>query len=189
MANVPPIRQLKGRMIGRILIKMRILTRDKVHECLAIQKQRGGDVRLGQIFVEQGLVKELDLNVALAAQRGMEFVDLSEIDIPEDVIQYVPAQMAKTYRVVPLEYDSGANELTVVLDSPDNFRATDDLSTLMGFAVTAKVCDGDLLEEALKKYYPEEEGGSTKIVRAIQNDGQLIGAAVIFKRNNTISLS
>ena len=161
MANVPPIRQLKGRMIGRILIKMRILTRDKVHECLAIQKQRGGDVRLGQIFVEQGLVKELDLNVALAAQRGMEFVDLSEIDIPEDVIQYVPAQMAKTYRVVPLEYDSGANELTVVLDSPDNFRATDDLSTLMGFAVTAKVCDGDLLEEALKKYYPEEEGGST----------------------------
>lgn len=160
MANIPPIRQLKGRMIGRILIKMRILTRDKVHECLNIQKQRGGGVRLGQIFVEQGLVKELDLNVALAAQRGMEFVDLSEIDIPEDVIQYVPAQMAKTYRVVPLEYDGDANELTVVLDSPDNFRATDDLSTLMGFAVTAKVCDGDLLEEALKQYYPDEEGGS-----------------------------
>ena len=161
MANVPPIRQLKGRMIGRILIKMRVLTRDKVHECLNIQKQRGGDIRLGQIFIEQGLVKELDLNIALAAQRGMEFVDLSKIEIPEDVIQYVPAQMAKTYRVVPLEYDSDANELTVVLDSPDNFRATDDLSTLMGFAVTAKVCDGDLLEESLKKYYPDEEEGSS----------------------------
>ncbi len=163
MANIPPIRQLKGRMIGRILIKMRILTRDKVHECLNIQKQGGGSVKIGQIFIEQGLVKELDLNIALAAQRGMEFVDLSAIEIPEEVIQYVPAQMAKTYRVVPLEYDSDANELTVVLDSPDNFRATDDLSTLMGFAVTAKVCDGELLEEALKKYYPEEDEGSGAI--------------------------
>ena len=161
MANIPPIRQLKGRMIGRILIKMRMLTRDKVHECLNIQKQGGGTVKIGQIFIQRGLVKELDLNIALAAQRGMEFVDLSAIEIPEEVIQYVPAQMAKTYRVVPLEYDSDANELTVVLDSPDNFRATDDLSTLMGFAVTAKVCDSNLLEEALKKYYPEEDEGST----------------------------
>jgi len=43
--NLPPIEQLRGRTLGRVLIKMGVLTREKVHECLKIQKQRRGTVR------------------------------------------------------------------------------------------------------------------------------------------------
>ena len=46
--------------------------------------------------------------------------------------------MAKTYRIMPVEYNAVKKELTVALDSPDNFRATDDLSTLMGFRVSTE---------------------------------------------------
>ena len=42
MAKMPPIRQLKGRQLGRILIKMGVLTRDKVAKCLEIQQKKGG---------------------------------------------------------------------------------------------------------------------------------------------------
>jgi hypothetical protein len=38
--KLPPIEQLRSRTLGRILIKMGILTREKVHECLKNQKQR-----------------------------------------------------------------------------------------------------------------------------------------------------
>ena len=135
--TLPPIEQLRGRTLGRILIKMGVLTREKVHECLMIQKRRHGTVQIGKILLELGLVDEKQLQVALAAQRGMEYVKLAEIDIPPEVVEKVPAQMAKTYHLVPIEYDKEQNELSVVLDSPDNFRATDDLSTLTGFRVTA----------------------------------------------------
>ena len=45
------------------------------------------------------------------------------------------------------------------LDSPDNFRATDDLSTLMGFKVIAKVTDQASIDQLLDKYYTEEDKG------------------------------
>ena len=70
----------------------------------------------------------------------------------------------KTYRVVPIEYDKSRNELTVALDSPDNFRATDDLSTLMGFTVKAKVTSTGALEDALAKYYAEEDSSINELI-------------------------
>jgi hypothetical protein len=61
MNNLPPIEQLQDRPIGRVLMKMGLLTREKVHQCLEIQKQRQKqeykNVPLAEIFVELGLPK------------------------------------------------------------------------------------------------------------------------------------
>jgi len=176
MAKMPPVNQLKGRSIGRILTKMGLLTRDKVHEGLKVQQKRkdkGENVQLGQIFIELGLIKEHQLRIALAGQRGMEYIELDKINVPDEVIKCVPAQMAKTYRIVPVEYNKRRNELLVVLDSPDNFRATDDLSTLMGFTILAKITDTEALENALNKYYAHEEESINELLGEIQEDSTL----------------
>ncbi len=174
MAKMPPIDQLKGRTLGRILIKMGLLTREKAQEVLSAQKDKGdGEAKFGQLCLEMDLVTDHDLQIALAAQRGMEYTDIGNYEISEDVIDQVPAQMAKTYNIVPLEYDSGRNELTVALDSPDNFRAIDDLTTLMGFKIRAKVTDKDALESALTRYYPDEDEGISELLGELQNDAEL----------------
>jgi len=184
--KMPPIEQLRGRTLGRILIKMGILNRDKVHECLKIQGQRHEKVQIGQIFLELGLVDEGQLQMALAAQRGMEYVSLEGIDIPADVVEKVPAQMAKTYHIVPIEYNKGLNELSVALDNPENFRATDDLSTLMGFKVTAKITDPEALEKALAKYYEtQQDNNINELIDEIQGDTFL---AEFDGRNQSIDL-
>jgi len=182
----PPIEQLRGRTLGRVLIKMGVLTREKVHECLKIQKQRHGSIKIGEVFLELGLVDESQLQIALAAQRGMEYIDIAEMEVPDDVIEKVPAQMAKTYRIVPIEYDKAKNELKVVLDSPDNFRATDDLGTLMGFKVTAKITSAASLESALAKYYEaREDEDIDELIGEIQGDTFL---AEFEGRNQSIDL-
>jgi type IV pilus assembly protein PilB len=184
--KMPPIEQLRGRTLGRILIKMGILSRDKVHECLKIQGQRGGKVQIGQIFLELGLVDEKQLQLALAAQRGMGYTSLEGIDIPGDVVEKVPAQMAKTYHIVPIEYNQEQNELVVALDNPENFRATDDLSTLMGFKVTAKITDPEALEKTLTKYYEtQQDDNINELIDEIQGDTFL---AEFEGRNQSIDL-
>ena len=184
--KLPPIEQLRSRTLGRILIKMGVLTREKVHECLKNQKQRKESVQIGQIFLELGLIDEKQLQIALAAQRGMEYVNLGEIDIPLDVVERVPIQMAKTYHIVPIHYNQDRNELTIVLDNPDNFRATDDLSTLMGFKVTAKVTDSKAVEDALNKYYEtQSDENINELISEIQGDTFL---AEFDGRNQSIDL-
>jgi len=184
--KLPPVEQLRGRPLGRILMKMGVLSREKVHECLEIQKQRGGNVRIGQIFLELGLVEEAQLQVALAAKRGMEYTSIDGLEIAPDVIEKVPAQMAKTYHILPIAYSKEKNELTVALDNVDNFRATDDLRTLMGFTVTAKMTDRESLESALTKYYEtKQEDNITELIDEIQSDAFL---AEFDGRNTSIDL-
>ncbi len=175
MGKMPDVEQLRGRTLGRILIKMGLLTREKVHECLNVQKQRHGSIKIGQIFLEFGLIDKKQLQIALAAQRGLEYISINDIDIAPDVIEKVPAQMAKTYSIIPIEYDDKLNELVVVLDNSDNFRATDDLSTLMGFSVTAKMTDSEALQNALTRYYgsQDEQEGINELIEEIQDDKML----------------
>jgi len=183
--KLPPVEQLRGRPLGRILMKMGVLSREKVHECLTVQKQRGGGVRIGEILLELGVIDETQLQVALAAQRGMEYVSIDGLEIPQEVIDKVPAQTATSYHIVPIEYNKSKNELIVVLDNVDNFRATDDLRTLMGFAVTAKMTDRDALENALTKYYSSEDDNITELIDEIQSDAFL---AEFDGRNQSIDL-
>jgi type IV pilus assembly protein PilB len=170
MAKIPPVRQLKGRALGRILIKMRAVTRDKVHDCLKTQQEDPGKKKLGQIMLEKGLINEKQLLVALAGQRGMDYVDLDSMEIPSDVIEMLQSQMANNYRVLPISHDAARNELVIAIDSPDNFRATDDLSTLLGMAVNAKVASESSIQAALARYYPDDDGGINELIGEIEDD-------------------
>jgi len=152
---------------------MGVLTRDKVSECLRIQQEGGKKAKLGEILLEKGLVDRKALNIALAAQRGLEYIELGRREIPKGVLQHVPAQMARTYRVIPVSYDATRNELTIAMDSPDNFRATDDLSTLTGFSVVAKIADSASIEAALNRYYAESDESINDLISEIAEDGNL----------------
>ncbi len=169
---MPPISQLRGRPLGRILIKMGKLTRAQVSEALELQKTKRGP--LGQLLVEMGYASPADVNRALAAQVGMESIRLADIDIDQSVINMIPAQMAHAYRIIPTDYDRETNTLGVAVASPDNFHATDDLKTLMGFNVVARITTEEDMAEALNRYYPEEAAATINdIISEISSDEEL----------------
>jgi len=175
--------ELRGRPLGRVLVKMGKATRDQVHEALDVQREKGGP--LGQILLDLGYIDDKTRSMALAHQAGMEYVDLSTLDIADDVIKQIPAQMANTYKVVPIEYDDETKHLQVALASADNFRATDDLQTLMGFRVTAKITDPEHLDTALLKYYDVEPESIGDLINELAGDDQL---AILEDRGESIDL-
>jgi len=151
-------KQYKGRPLGRILIKMGKVTRQQVHEALGVQKAKRGPI--GQILIDLGHIKDPDLQFALAAQMGMEPVNLDTIDVQEETVKLVPNQMANTYRIIPVAFDQATNTLGVAMASPDNFQATDDLRKLLGFNINAMIASDAQITAALGRYYPEDAGQS-----------------------------
>src|SRR5207248_8710879 len=97
---------------------------------------------------------------ALAAQIGMDPIDLDKVDIDADVIKMLTSQVANTYKIIPVAYDKVANSLSVAMSSPDNFHACDDLRLLMGFTVKAMITTADGINNALNRYYPEKSAES-----------------------------
>ncbi len=183
--RMPSVEQLRGRQLGRILIKMGKLRRAQVHEGLTIQKERRGPI--GQILVELGYITESDLKTALAAQNGMESIELSRLDVGSEVIGLMSGQMANTFQVIPFEFNAERNELWIALDDPENFRATDDLKTLLGFQVKAFVASEKDIQTALERYYPEGDQESiTELIGELASDEDL---ALFKDRGDSIDLA
>jgi type IV pilus assembly protein PilB len=151
----PPIEEMKGRRIGRILQKLGKVTREQVYEALQLQSQRR--LPLGQLLIELGYIVEEDVNEALAAQQGMETIDLERMDIPPEVVHIIPAETAQAYQLIPIAHDAASNTLTVALKSAQNFRALDDLRLLMGFTVRPVIADAGQVDRMLDKFYGEQE--------------------------------
>ncbi len=186
MLQIPPVEKLKGRPLGRALIKMGILTRERVHEALNVQKNAGRKNPIGQILLDLGYVTEKDLKLALAFQLGMQYVDIQNLDIPEEVVNILTAQMAMTYRALPVEFDPASNRLDIVIDSSDNFSATDDLQTLLDFNIRALITDSESLDAALNRYYGDKVESINEIISELADDG---GFGNLEDRGASIDLS
>src|SRR3954452_6383177 len=169
--GMPPIDQLQGRPIGRVLTKMGKVNREQVVEALDFQKRKGG--ALGRILIDLGYIKETELNIALAAQKGYELVDLSGVNIPQSTIDSVPAQIATTNKVLPISYDKASKKLTVVMANQENFRALDDLRSLFGYHITAKIGDPDQIEKLIGKHYNTAAEGIGDVLKDLQTDESL----------------
>ncbi len=173
MAKLDPS-EMKGRKLGRVLTKMGAVTREQVHEALGIQKTRR--IPIGQLLIELGYCNQKQVDEALAGQAGMEYVDLTGLDISDDVRDSIPAENARAYQVIPLEFNPKGRKLKIAMKSPDNFRAVDDLRLLMSFDVQAVVADAAKIDELLGKYYAKQES-MLDVVAAMATDSKFAGLA------------
>ena len=150
-----PASELKGRKLGRVLTKLGKVTREQVHEALEVQKTRR--VPIGQLLVELGYCSQQDVSAALAGQAGMDYLDIKDIQLPDEVISTLPSESVQAYQVVPIAYDAGSRRLKVAMKSADNFRAVDDLRLLMGFQVDAVVAPAEQVDAIIQKHYAKSE--------------------------------
>ncbi len=164
--------ELKGRKIGRVLTKMGVVTREQVHQAIGIQKGRSQKIKLGQILIEMELCTQLDIDKALAGQAGMEYADLAGIELDEETVGSIPAENAKAYQCVPIEYEPKSRKLKVAIKSPDNFQAVDDLRLLMGAKVEAVIASPNEIDALLEKYYAKSES-MEEVMGALASDEKL----------------
>ncbi len=175
--------ELKGRRLGRVLTKLKKVTREQVQEALHLQKTRKEP--LGQLLVGLGYITDTDVLEALAGQAGMRMVELKEDAIPNSAIEALPAETANTYQIIPLKFDSGTRHIVVAMKSPDNFRAVDDLRLLMGFKVEAVVAPCDQIDSVLKKRYGEQAPSMAAVMAELGDSDTL---AALEGRGDSIDL-
>ncbi|MFP4176157.1 MAG: GspE/PulE family protein [Planctomycetota bacterium] len=143
----------RKKLLGRVLKDMDKVAESQVQEALAIQEKRGGAI--GNILLDLGYIDGEDLTMALAKQSGMEVVNLSEMEIPPDVINRVSPAVAHAYQVVPIRYENGV--LTVALADPTHLKTLDDLRFLLNCELEGAVSNEADVNQALADYYSSQE--------------------------------
>jgi type IV pilus assembly protein PilB len=170
-ASAPPVidaAELKGRKLGRVLTKMERVTREQVHEALAIQKTR--KVPIGQLLTELGYCTAKDVAAALAGQAGMSYMDLTGYNLPDNLKDVIPAENIRIYEVIPLEYNPTSRRVKIAMKSPDNFRAVDDLRLLLGGNVEAVVADPAIIDGIIAKHFATKTESVKDVVSGLKVD-------------------
>ncbi|HYR59207.1 MAG TPA: type II/IV secretion system protein, partial [Chthoniobacteraceae bacterium] len=138
--------------ILEILLETGLIT--KAQFTRAKSEQREGD-SVVDVLVRQGLVSEEDVSRALAAHAAMDFVDLAQITVAEDVIQMVPKEVAKRFKVVPVaESETG---LMIAVGDPLNFDTFDSLHHLLQRDLEFVCSTPEAIDTAYRKYYGSAE--------------------------------
>jgi len=145
-------KQERYKRIGQLLLEKGLISEHQLEQALEEQKLTGK--LLGRIFVDMGLAKEDDILQVLGARAGLSIVKLKDMDIPKNIIDKVPASIAKIYTVMPIAYEP--NLLTVAIADPMNVAAFDDLRFSLGVNIKGAVASEEDIKEAIERYYGTE---------------------------------
>ena len=138
----------KKYLIGQELLRREIITQRQLDEAIEYQKEHG--VRLGRSLMELGYIKENDLLRVLADQLGIMYVDFDSVEIDNDVLSMVPAELARKYCLFPVKYDNEI--LTICVDDPLNINMMYDVQTL-DIKIVPAISGIDDIKAAVEKYY------------------------------------
>ena len=113
----------------------------------------GSDDVIGEL-IKNGVVEPEELLNMLAQQYGMEVIDLSHYDIPEEVISEFRGDYARYYHVIPVAKDGDL--FTIAMGDPTNVETLDTLRYLLGTDIDAVIAPEEQIDKAIEEYYPEE---------------------------------
>ena len=129
------------------------------------------------ILKKKGIVQEQELLAMLAQQYGMELLDLSHYDIPQEVIDSMSGDIALHYRVVPvMKHD---NLLTIAMSDPTDMETLDTLRYLLGGDVDAVIAPQRQIDLQIAKHYSDE----TEQVNRFLGDANIADADMLIEQN------
>ncbi len=144
--------------ILEILQETGLVTRSQLDQA---RNDRRSDESVADTLIRQGVLTQEDEMRALAAHAAMEFVDLSQITIPEEVIQQVPREHAKRFKIIPIaESETG---LMIAVGDPLNFDTFDAVSHVLNRDVEWVCATPDQITTALRKYYATAEEAADEL--------------------------
>lgn len=121
-------------------------------------------VPIGRCLIDLGFCTESQVLEALAQQRGLEMATLEGKPVPQAIASLVDASTARTLRLLPLRTDG--DELVVALGDPMNLSVLDDLKFLVGKPIRAVFANPDSLQKAIDATYPPDSGGLKAAIAA-----------------------
>ena len=134
----------------------------------ALAEQKGTTEKLGSVLVRLKLVNEEQLTGFLSRQYGIPSITLSQLDIDPGILRLVPPQIARKYEVLPVK--RAANTLTLAMADPTNVFALDDVSFMTNLQVLPVVAAQAAIRRAIERNYENQGAAITDVLTELAED-------------------
>ncbi len=150
--------------LGELLIAAGTISEEELEKGLALQK--GTKERLGTVLISNGIITENQLIEALQMQLGIEYIDLTKVNIPTELAQALPKNIAKQYQVVPVK--AVKDELYLAMSDPLNFYAIEEVRKAVRKKVVPMVAKASAIDHSIQVLYGNE--GAAKAIEEMKRE-------------------
>ena len=148
--------------IGDILVEEGILTEEQLEEALKAAKVE--NKKIGEAITDLGFATEQDIAEALSSQLGFEYVNLSTVHMPDNVLSLINESVLRKHLMIPYAFvPNTINQVKVAMVDPMDMSAIDDFSIVTNLLVVPSVATTRDILIALDRYY-----GDTETIKAAQ---------------------
>ncbi len=159
--------------LGDVLVQNGVITEEDLQR--GLERQKGSGRKLGETLVDEGITTEENIARALSKQFHYDMVDLQNTEIPQEILDLVPANVLKKHRAIPFEYSpDNMNVLRVAMSDPMDIGAMDDINIITNLQVEPVVATMGSVMLALDNYYGQAEVNSVLEEYTREKESQIV---------------
>lgn len=147
--------------LKEIISRSDLVGAEDLEEAYKIAEEQKKD--LGDVLIEQGFLSEEYLTKTVAESMGVQFIDLSRVKIPEDVLKLVTEDMAENLRVVAFRKED--NVLSLAMENPNDYETIDFIRKKTGLSIKPYLVSSKDLDDALGNYKADIQKDFDKIIQ------------------------
>jgi type IV pilus assembly protein PilB len=163
----PPVKTF-GERIADALVEDGLLSAKQVQELLEQQKKEG--TRLLKLILEKAYVSEQDMTVSMGRVLNTPPINLLRINVPLDIADLLPREMAHTHKIVPVSRIE--NKLFLAMADPLNVLAIDDVRRLTRLDIAPMIASEKAILEKLNNIDASKSGSMEDIIQDAQKKAE-----------------
>lgn len=128
---------------------------------IALEEQKAKGIKLGEAIIGLGYVTQDAINDFLCQQLNIDFVDLRKIEIDDSIARMVGEKVVRKYMLLPFALDDRqANVIKVAMEDPMNIMAIDDIGIITGMTVQPYLSTHAYISTAIDKLYGKSQANA-----------------------------
>ncbi len=145
---------MQSTAMADVFVSSGLVSDEQLAQAIEKQRQLKTQEPIGDLLVSMGLITERDRVRCLGEQWGVPYVDLTEIQIPDDVTSAVTQELARRFKVIPIE--RSPKRLTLAMKNPLDIFAIDEIRLITGKEVEAVIATEEDIINAISANYRTE---------------------------------
>jgi type IV pilus assembly protein PilB len=150
--------------IGNILIERGHLAAEQLP--IIVEQLATTRLRFGEIAIKEGFVSEENMARALGEQFSLEYVDLRNFKMNEELLNSLPLDAIYRFRFVPLEMSH--NGIVVAISDPTDVVKLDELELLLDRQIQIRIASESSIAAVIKA-----GEGTRRVLREVSEDFML----------------
>ncbi|MCY9545648.1 GspE/PulE family protein [Lysinibacillus xylanilyticus] len=138
--------------LGDLLVESGVITNEQLEFALTNKTK---EEKLGDFLIKENILTEQQLIEVLEFQLGIPHIHLNQYSISPDLLQLVPAELAKRTNIIPIRREK--NKLFIAMADPMDYFAIEEVRMATGCQIETSIAAKDDLYRTLTKYYDLQE--------------------------------